>query len=164
MDNAVKQTTEPFVGVVRADRRASEARPQGRPKLQDRRRQANGVQNTVYPADGKEPEMKPISRSMERVDHLAVRLTRIHADWLLYLVWFVIWVAPGSMAQGTIDLPQRLVLILLIPFLPILTLVCWRCMRVRNLHHPYWRYPGGVAGLWLLTVLTEFMAFTILAS
>ncbi|MBT1162438.1 MULTISPECIES: hypothetical protein [Bifidobacterium] len=108
--------------------------------------------------------MKPISRSMERVDRLAVRLTRIHADWLLYLAWFVIWVAPGSMTHGTIDLPQRLVLILLVPFLPILTLVCWRCMRVRNLRHPYWRYPFGMAGLWFLTMITEFMAFTILAS
>ncbi|WP_101622529.1 hypothetical protein [Bifidobacterium parmae] len=94
------------------------------------------------------------------MDRLAERLTRIHVDWLLYAVWFVVWCVPGSMADASLDLPQRMVLGLVVPFLPVLTLVCWRCMRVRNLRRSYWRYPGGVVALWFLTVTGVLVAVT----
>ncbi|MBT1181097.1 hypothetical protein JS531_03750 [Bifidobacterium sp. CP2] len=106
-----------------------------------------------------------MSRLMERVDRLdrlAERLTRIHMDWLLYLIWFAVWLIPGTMQDAPPNLPQRLMLVLYIPFFPMMTFVCWRCMRTRNLKVRHWRYPGGVFSMWMLTVLMEGVAISTL--
>lgn len=102
---------------------------------------------------------------MKRIDALACRLVDHQVDWLLYLLWWVMWYAPVSLSdRAPLALPQLLTLVLLIPSMPLLTMVCFGCMRTRNLRRPNFRYWGAAASIWFLAAVAEAVSISLLAS
>ncbi|KFI96123.1 hypothetical protein [Bifidobacterium stellenboschense] len=109
-----------------------------------------------------------MSRLMKWVDRLAERLTRIHADWLLYAVWLAALITPYRIPAGRLAPSHALLAVLLLLLLPSMTLVCQACLKERHRQGPdlfllnYW-YRNGRIAWWILTVITLLVLMAELA-